>query len=647
MKYTPNVNLQCPDQDSDILHTNYLFCGNMEKIDAYLGQWSGRSARINVSNYHWEVYDDVKKEWVDTGLSVSLIDRGVWNATTTYALLDFVRFNGSSYVYLHAEASSGHELTEESYWGYLAQKGDKGDAAFNPTVTVKTNTDTEFVLTVTDNEGTYDTPNLKGYSPKIAVKTQTDTEYVLEVTDKDGVKTTPNLQGQDGFTPSIIEKTKTETEYVLTINNENGSVDTPNLQGQNGFTPVISEKSKTDIEYVLTITNENGSMDTPNLQGQDGFTPTVAVKKQTPDEYILTITGKDGEMDTPNLKGQDGKGSGDMLKSVYDSDNDGVVNNAKLLDGHSLDEIALNSELQFTDGRIEKTRVNYQIKTSHVPPYAHEPEIQDALDNGEITICSNDFVYENRGISVAYISGYGSWAIMPKNLIIPAVKIDTGAPVTTINPGAFDSKGIEHVVFSNKIMSIQASSFRNNSIKRLILPDSITSLGTNSFTNNPSLEYVKLPLTSDGMKRARNAFKGCNLSNIDLPEGIEVIAGDMFADNHIEHIVIPSTLISIHDAFKNNGLKKITLKGGKHKFMYSSPSWSGNLLTEIEWLNPDDDLTVDYIDTFSMVYGAVAAGTTEVIIKTNKVELISGLITASQVLTEEMKSVFKVVKEGV
>lgn len=68
MKYTPNVNLQCPDQDSDILHTNYLFCGNMEKIDAYLGQWSGRSARINVSNYHWEVYDDVKKEWVDTGI---------------------------------------------------------------------------------------------------------------------------------------------------------------------------------------------------------------------------------------------------------------------------------------------------------------------------------------------------------------------------------------------------------------------------------------------------------------------------------------------------------------------------------------------------------------------------------------------------
>lgn len=331
---------------------------------------------------------------------IMLLDRGTWDVATTYALLDFVRHNGSSYVYLYAEPSAGHELTDTTYWHYLAQKGDKGDAAYNPTVTVKKDTDTEYILTITDNEGTYDTPNLKGFtpsievktdtdtdfvltingekgavdtsnlkgfSPHVAVKTQTDTEYVLEVTDKDGVKTTPNLQGQDGYTPSIEEKVKTDTEYVLTINNENGSIDTPNLQGQDAISPVITVKTDTETEYVLDITDKNGlkttpnlkaytpkievkdntptnytleitdakgSKVTPNLQGQDGFTPSVTVKKQTPDEYVLTITGKDGAIDTPNLKGQDGLGSGDMLKSAYDSNNDGIVNDSDALQGH-------------------------------------------------------------------------------------------------------------------------------------------------------------------------------------------------------------------------------------------------------------------------------------------------------------------------
>ena len=42
-----------------------------------------------------------------------------------------------------------------------------------------------------------------GYSPTISVKTSTDSEYVLTITDKNGSVDTPNLKGQNGKVVSI------------------------------------------------------------------------------------------------------------------------------------------------------------------------------------------------------------------------------------------------------------------------------------------------------------------------------------------------------------------------------------------------------------------------------------------------------------
>ena len=43
----------------------------------------------------------------------------------------------------------------------IGQGALKGQDGFSPTVVVKTNTDSEYVLTITDANGSYDTPNLK------------------------------------------------------------------------------------------------------------------------------------------------------------------------------------------------------------------------------------------------------------------------------------------------------------------------------------------------------------------------------------------------------------------------------------------------------------------------------------------------------
>lgn len=51
---------------------------------------------------------------------------------------------------------------EQGLSGTNGTNGTDGEDGFSPTVAVKTNTDTEYVLTVTNKTGSFDTPNLKG-----------------------------------------------------------------------------------------------------------------------------------------------------------------------------------------------------------------------------------------------------------------------------------------------------------------------------------------------------------------------------------------------------------------------------------------------------------------------------------------------------
>lgn len=61
----------------------------------------------------------------------------------------------------------------------------------------------------------------------------------------------------------------------------------------------------------------------PALQGKDGFSPTVTVADEG-DKITITVKDKNGEKSISYAKG-----AGDMLKSVYDTDGDGVVDQAE------------------------------------------------------------------------------------------------------------------------------------------------------------------------------------------------------------------------------------------------------------------------------------------------------------------------------
>lgn len=71
-------------------------------------------------------------------------------------------------------------------------------------------------------------------------------------------------------------------------------------------------------------------------QGEDGVSPTLSSSKSG---KVTTIYYTDADHPTSTVlatinDGQDGTGVGDMLKSVYDTDDDGVVDDSEKLGGY-------------------------------------------------------------------------------------------------------------------------------------------------------------------------------------------------------------------------------------------------------------------------------------------------------------------------
>lgn len=122
---------------------------------------------------------------------------------------------------------------------------------------------------------------------------------------------------------------------------------------------------KVDIEFepkgtVKVISSSKGEKGDP---GEDGISPTVETSK-TGKVTTITITDAEGTHTATIRDGEDGTGAGDMLKSTYDTDNDGVVDNAELANGHTvLSDVPANAV--FTDTTYT-AGANVQISEQNV-----------------------------------------------------------------------------------------------------------------------------------------------------------------------------------------------------------------------------------------------------------------------------------------
>ena len=158
-----------------------------------------------------------------------------------------------------------------------------------------------------------------------------DTEY--DIKDESARSSVTSLQSSVGTLTTRVNALET---------GGTGGAGPKGDKGDDGvtFTPSVSEAG------VISWTN-NGGLNNPEsvnikgakgdngINGTDGVSPTVTVSKSGK-VTTVTITDKNGEHVATINDGADGTGSGgsgDMTKAIYDTDEDGIVDNASKLGG--------------------------------------------------------------------------------------------------------------------------------------------------------------------------------------------------------------------------------------------------------------------------------------------------------------------------
>lgn len=125
---------------------------------------------------------------------------------------------------------------------------------------------------------------------------------------------------------NAAEATKNQLE--LALGDVTTAVGSANTAAENAQAVADTVQAKLDNGDFVGATGPAGST------GADGVSPTVAVSK-TGKVATVTITDKDGEHTFTVNDGADGSGSGDMMKATYDSNGNGIVDNAEKLEGHA------------------------------------------------------------------------------------------------------------------------------------------------------------------------------------------------------------------------------------------------------------------------------------------------------------------------
>ena len=125
---------------------------------------------------------------------------------------------------------------------------------------------------------------------------------------------------------NAAEATKNQLE--LALGDVTPAVGSANTAANNAQTVADTVQAKLDNGDFVGATGPAGST------GADGVSPTVAVSK-TGKVATVTITDKDGEHTFTVNDGADSSGSGDMMKATYDNDGNGIVDNAEKLEGHA------------------------------------------------------------------------------------------------------------------------------------------------------------------------------------------------------------------------------------------------------------------------------------------------------------------------
>lgn len=118
--------------------------------------------------------------------------------------------------------------------------------------------------------------------------------------------------------------------------------------------------------------------------------------------------------------------------------------------------------------------------------------------------------------------------------------------ITTIGGQAFDGcTSLTELTLPAQLQKVEVSAFRGSGIRSLVLPETVNSLGNNIFADCPNLESVTLP---SGLTRLPNElFDKCpKLTTVNIPVGVTSLPDYFFRScTSLQHVTLPAGLTSI------------------------------------------------------------------------------------------------------
>ena len=184
---------------------------------------------------------------------------------------------------------------------------------------------------------------------------------------------------------------------------------TPGDDGKSAYEIALDEGFEgTETEWLESLKGEDGDRGEQGERGLDGVSPVVAIDTIS-GGHRVSITDVNGTQSFDVLDGVDGSGgdgSGDMIKAVYDSNNNGIVDDAEKLGGKTPDQYASAEHTHEEYADAEHTHEGY-ASVDH----SHEEYADADHDHDSFAIGNAGFVPAPTTADVEkFLRGDGTWA---------------------------------------------------------------------------------------------------------------------------------------------------------------------------------------------------------------------------------------------
>ena len=368
----------------------------------------------------------------------------------------------------------------------------------------------------------------------------------------DKVSTSNNTTTIDNQLKTYSITTRLEADVAITGLDENG---------QEVIKHKLSEKANSSDILTKTNTSE--------------FTPTAdyqpATKKYV-DDSVSSV------------------GSGDMLKSVYDKDNDGIIDDVALLQYYGTTDIAISNPSYFTVNETGETITGLtdtgKTQTELVIPYE--------INGVKITTLFSG----SDGISRPPVS------ILNGNSTITKVVIPKS--VTTLGGAAFANCKLSSINIPNSVTNIGVKVFRNCSLLTSVyISDSVTSIGDYAFEGCNRLTSINIPKSVTTL--GDYIFVNCSgLTSINLSNSVTSIRKGVFSNcSGLTSINIPNSVTDIdNSAFYNCANLKIYCEQGSYAETFAKANNISVVYTDIKATALDNK--VDKVEGKNLIDESVA-----------------------------------------